>query len=145
MFHLSVLVENLFACLHVCLGGEWLTELCHLVSFLNILLFWLIVVMWASFPWIKFPFKIGSLKGIETNFVRLGLSCLWSGRSSQGRLPEGGDTSTECWRMNRRQPDGEERGIRSLAWWSSGEDAMLPMQGTWVWSLIREPDPTNCN
>ena len=31
--------------------------------------------------------------------------------------------------MNGCQPDGEETGIRSLAWWSSGKDAMLPMQG----------------
>ena len=31
----------------------------------------------------------------------------------------------------RRQEEG-------LPWWSSGQDSALPMQGTWVQSLVRE-------
>ena len=35
---------------------------------------------------------------------------------------------------------GESRGQR-LPWWSSGWDSVLPMQGAWVWSLVRELNP----
>ena len=29
--------------------------------------------------------------------------------------------------------------------WVSGKNSRLPVQGTWVPSLLREPDPTHCN
>ena len=36
---------------------------------------------------------------------------------------------------------GKSRGLR-LPWWSSDWDSVLPMQGAWVWSLVRELNPT---
>ena len=35
--------------------------------------------------------------------------------------------------------------FQGLHWWSSGLDSALPMQGAWVWSLLRELDFTCCN
>ena len=35
--------------------------------------------------------------------------------------------------------------FQGLHWWSSGLDSALPMQGVWVWSLLRELDFTCCN
>ena len=32
-----------------------------------------------------------------------------------------------------------------LPWWSSGKGSVLPMQGAWVRSLVRELDPSCCN
>ena len=34
---------------------------------------------------------------------------------------------------------------RKTNWWSSGWDSKLPMQGTWIWSLVKELDPTSHN
>ena len=31
-----------------------------------------------------------------------------------------------------------------LPWWSSGQDITLSTQGVWVWSLVKELDPTCC-
>ena len=30
---------------------------------------------------------------------------------------------------------------RRFPWWSSGSDSMLPVQGAWVWFLVKELDP----
>ena len=32
---------------------------------------------------------------------------------------------------------------RGLPWWSSGWDSLLPMQRGWIWSMVRELEPTS--
>ena len=32
--------------------------------------------------------------------------------------------------------------LEGIPWWSTGWDSVLPMQGTWVQSLVRELGPT---
>ena len=33
-------------------------------------------------------------------------------------------------------------GVRGLLWWFNGSETMLPMQGPWVYSLVKELDLT---
>ena len=39
----------------------------------------------------------------------------------------------------------KKKAVWGLPWWSSGWDSVLPVQGSWVQSLVRELDPTCCN
>ena len=43
--------------------------------------------------------------------------------------------------MASQTPDAKPS-VGGFLWWSSGRDSVLPMQGTWVQSLVRELDPT---
>ena len=64
---------------------------------------------------------------------------MWQGKQGkQGIPPPNSSRATETWlQPHAWAADASEEG---LAWWSRGYST-LPVQGAWVWSLVRELDP----
>ena len=52
---------------------------------------------------------------------------------------------TETRRVNLVDRKSTSCGMIMVIWLSSGWDSVIPAQGTWVQSLVRELDPTCCN
>ena len=84
----------------------------------------------ANACWVEFP--VG-----EEYWIPF---CWWRGRGRGGQA-----ISLTVLDRTRNEKQLKKFTNYKFLWWSRGQESMLPVQGAWVWSLVRELHPTSCN